>query len=325
MSHENFARLLEIDRLIRSASYPNCMDLVEELKVSERTILRDVDYLKETYSAPIRYSKRHNGYYYNDVNFTLDKISLSEGDILSLLVGRVVVESYKKTSFYSQLEKTFEKLSPWLPEYIEISESPKPIIKSEQAGNLPKTQSVIKIFQEIISGIDSSKQLELTIFKLSNESMVEICTTVSPYKLKFNKGQWELDCYDHSQDKIIQIVLLNIKKVKILSLELLSPNALAPKLITSTSELSPNKPANSIKLKVRFASSVSNYIQDQLKTLGAITSVNPKGQLLAEWETVDIESTYSWILSFGNTIEIIEPANYRLKIRKDLISMLSNY
>ncbi|MDD5457695.1 MAG: WYL domain-containing protein, partial [Candidatus Margulisbacteria bacterium] len=55
------------------------------------------------------------------------------------------------------------------------------------------------------------------------------------------------------------------------------------------------------------------------------TSYTPKGELVVEFQTGDIDTIYYWLLSFGPQVEIIEPFTLRSRIRKDLISMVTMY
>ena len=48
-------RLLSIDSEIRSGRMPNCTSLARAEEVSRRTILRDIDYLRDELRAPIEY------------------------------------------------------------------------------------------------------------------------------------------------------------------------------------------------------------------------------------------------------------------------------
>jgi hypothetical protein len=47
--------VLVIDQQVRAGRAPNCRRLAEELEVSRRTVLRDVDFMRYDLSAPIEY------------------------------------------------------------------------------------------------------------------------------------------------------------------------------------------------------------------------------------------------------------------------------
>ena len=61
------SRIARIDAEIHSGKYPNAEKLAAELEVSPRTILRDIDYLKYTYDAPIAYDFNKRGFYYREL------------------------------------------------------------------------------------------------------------------------------------------------------------------------------------------------------------------------------------------------------------------
>jgi predicted DNA-binding transcriptional regulator YafY len=71
-------RIIQIDALIRAGAYPSVALLRERFEVGERTIYSDIDYLKSTYRAPIRYSRSHRGYYYADPTWVLPTIIATE-------------------------------------------------------------------------------------------------------------------------------------------------------------------------------------------------------------------------------------------------------
>ena len=70
-SKSQFPRLLELDRRIRSKEYPNCLTFSEEYEVSQKTIQRDIDFLRDQLGAPIEYDRDRKGFYYTDQNWFL--------------------------------------------------------------------------------------------------------------------------------------------------------------------------------------------------------------------------------------------------------------
>ena len=67
-------RVLMIDEAIRFGSYPSIAKLAEKAEVNERTIERDIEYLRNMYEAPIEYDRTRRGYYYSKQNFFIKSI-----------------------------------------------------------------------------------------------------------------------------------------------------------------------------------------------------------------------------------------------------------
>ena len=50
-------RIIQIDEDIRSGMYPSVQYLVKKYEVSKRTILRDIEFLRDRYQAPLECDK----------------------------------------------------------------------------------------------------------------------------------------------------------------------------------------------------------------------------------------------------------------------------
>jgi predicted DNA-binding transcriptional regulator YafY len=72
MSHKNAGEKLRINRILKNDSaicaktYPNAVTLAKKLEVTIRTILCDIEYLRNMYRAPIEYD-------YNKRVFTIPR------------------------------------------------------------------------------------------------------------------------------------------------------------------------------------------------------------------------------------------------------------
>jgi len=89
-----FARLLELDARIRAGKHPNCLTFAADWEVSQKTVQRDIDFLRDQLGAPIEYDRHRKGYHYADKNWFLPSLSLSEGDLFDLLVASRALEQH---------------------------------------------------------------------------------------------------------------------------------------------------------------------------------------------------------------------------------------
>ena len=69
-------RIIQIDEDIRSGIYPGIQFLMEKYGVSRRTILRDIEFLRDRYQAPIECDRTRKGYYYTDPTFAIKNVLL---------------------------------------------------------------------------------------------------------------------------------------------------------------------------------------------------------------------------------------------------------
>jgi len=112
------SRIARIDAEIRSGRYPNSEELAAKLEVSPRTILRDIDYLKDFYDAPIDYDFFKRGFYYTEPNFFIRSVMLSKEELETIkLFDQFSKFSTRDDNDLSlQLRKIIDKLLMVLPE-----------------------------------------------------------------------------------------------------------------------------------------------------------------------------------------------------------------
>lgn len=64
MKKSQIARIVAFDSLVRKKLYPNSINFSVDYEVSTRTIMRDVDYLRNQLEAPLEYDREKRGFYY---------------------------------------------------------------------------------------------------------------------------------------------------------------------------------------------------------------------------------------------------------------------
>jgi proteasome accessory factor B len=105
-------RILRIDDEIRTGKYPNSAVLAKKLEVTPRTILRDIDYLRFMYQAPIEYDFTKRGFYYTEPNFFIKSVILTEGELFSIALFDQFLEQYRNTPLEQK-----QKISPIIVQY----------------------------------------------------------------------------------------------------------------------------------------------------------------------------------------------------------------
>lgn len=107
-NHTKPLRLFKIEQAIQNLNCPNVDKLCKELEVSRRTILRDIDELRNYYNAPIEFDRINGGYYYSDKTYFVKNMMLTESEIFAVTVHNPpeLVEQYK-----SEVCKMAKKIS----------------------------------------------------------------------------------------------------------------------------------------------------------------------------------------------------------------------
>ncbi len=311
MVNESYLRILEIDKLVRARTFPNCQTLQHFFNVSDRTILRDIDFMKKSFSAPLRYSKSKNGYYYNK-DFNLEDISLTEGDLISLLLGRIVLENYKDTPYFPLIEGAFKKLSSILGDKIDLS-SATFSMELKLADKIDIDKRYFARLRTIASAIDEKKMLSIVhIDHSSNKKSVRM--SVKPLQLTFIFGEWFLVALNEKNEESKYAIN------KIADCRILKTGFEIEQRNTQTVTSQP-----SVKVVVRFAKELAEVVNEKVSGQSSEITKDDKGRALLSFVSTDIEGTYRWLLSFGAQAEILEPLEMRRRMRKDLLNMIGMY
>ncbi|MEI7941858.1 MAG: WYL domain-containing protein [Candidatus Riflemargulisbacteria bacterium] len=312
MVNESYLRILEIDKLVRAGAFPNCQTLQHFFNVSDRTILRDIDFMKKYFSAPLKYSKSKNGYFYCK-EFKFEDISLTEGDLISLLLGRIVLENYKDTPYFSVIEGAFKKLSSILGDKIDLS-SATFSMELKLADKIEIDKRYFPRLRTIASAIDEKKMLSVVHLDHTS-SKKSVRMSVKPLKLTFLFGEWFLIALNE-KDEESKFALNKIVDLRILKTGF---------EIVQKKDVVVNSSPTVLKVVVRFAKELAEVVNEKASGQSFDITKDDKGRVLMTFTSSDIEGTYRWLLSFGAQAEILEPTDMRRRMRRDLLNMIGMY
>ena len=65
MKKSQMARIVAFDKMIRNREYPSICSFSVDNWISERTIGRDIEFLRDRLEAPLEYDLNRKGYYYS--------------------------------------------------------------------------------------------------------------------------------------------------------------------------------------------------------------------------------------------------------------------
>ncbi|MCR9171974.1 MAG: WYL domain-containing protein [bacterium] len=112
-----------IDRCIRNKykPFPSKQELREACEeelygsiggghICNSTIEKDMFAMREEHDAPIKYSKREKGYYYEDPNFTMNDIPLTDNDMEAIAFAAKTLMQFKNVEMFRQFGSAIDKI-----------------------------------------------------------------------------------------------------------------------------------------------------------------------------------------------------------------------
>lgn len=109
MKKSQYERLLIIDREIRNGRFPSARDLGDMLEVCQRTVYRDVDFLRDRLQAPLVFDRGRNGYTYTQDNWVMQTLHLADSDRMVLQIAALALMQYEGTPLAEQMQALLQR------------------------------------------------------------------------------------------------------------------------------------------------------------------------------------------------------------------------
>lgn len=114
-------RMMKLHGLLAAGRFPNARSLSVELEVSPKTILRDIEFMRDRLGLPVEYDPSRFGFYYSSPVDAFPTVQISEGELVALLVAEKALQQHRGTPFEKPLLVALRKLSQTLPDTVSLS------------------------------------------------------------------------------------------------------------------------------------------------------------------------------------------------------------
>lgn len=300
---------MKIDRLIGILSVllqkekTTAPELAERFEVSKRTINRDIEDLCRA-GIPIRTAQGTGGGISIMDGYRMDRTILTSKDMQMILAGLRSLDSVSGSSYYGQL---MEKIQAGSSEFITGRDSILIDLSSWYRDSLaPK----IEMIQDAIA---DRSLIKFRYYAPSGESE----RTVEPYYLVFRWSSWYLWAWCLKRKDFRLFKLNRMDGVQITEKNFECRDATMPDL--SNEKIFPG----GIKVKALFEADQKWRLVEEFGT--SCFTENEDGRLLFTADYTDMENLITWILTFGDKAEVIEPEEVREKVRTTIEAMIKNY
>lgn len=213
LSRPPVERMMFIHEELRRNTFPNCTRLKQQLEVKAgRTILRDIDFMRDRMRLPIAYDETRHGYYYTRPVDHFPGIALSESELFSILVAQKAVANYQGTPFHRPLLSAFNKLSAQLGkdavlhlqglgEVMDIRLAGPEILDEEN-------------FQIVLRAVQQNRPLQFSYRKQAARAIE--ARRIHPYELVCASSRWYVIGHDTLRNAMRSFVLSRMSNTEIL-------------------------------------------------------------------------------------------------------------
>lgn len=317
-------RLIFIDRKIRegmkSGNYANCANMAKEYEVSSKSILRDIDYLKNQRDAPILYDPKKKGYYYSEENFQLPAMEISAGDLFALCIAEKVFKQHENTPIYKKLTSVFKKIEESLPEQVSIH--PSWIDSSISVVGEYRTAIDPQIWQVVANSLQHSKILSISYKKPGDKEVSK--REVEPYHIVSFQGEWYLIAFCHNRKSILTFAISRIIKATLQQKTFTVPNDFDYRQFSKEKFGIFNGP-KSFKVEILFDRNNAPFIEEREWHPSQKLERQSDGSLILTISASHYLEVKKWVLSWGSGAEVLKPKELRMEIQEELRKMVQQY
>lgn len=300
---------MKIDRLIGILSVllqeekTTAPELAERFEVSRRTINRDIEDLCKA-GIPIRTVQGTGGGISIMDGYRMDRTVLTSRDMQMILAGLRSLDSVSKDRYY---ERLMEKIKAGSSRFVSGQDSILIDLTSWHKDTL------IPKFEILQDAVENRHTVTFHYYAPSGESE----RSVDPYFLVFRWSDWYLWgwCHDRQDFRMFRVSRMD----RLQGTDTVYEIREAPVPDISDEKIFPGK----IRVKVLFAPEMKWRLIEEFGPESF--TVNDDGRLLFDADHSDMDSLVTWLLTFGDKAEILEPAEARTRLKEVIGNMAKIY
>lgn len=217
MSKVSIERISKIVRFIRQRGSAPMSFLKEELEVSEATLKRDFDFLRDRLGCPLEWDRSKRGWIIRDElaegeKFELPGIWFDSSEVLALLTMLHLVEGVQPGLLEGHVAPLKSRLRNMMAEGIMTTHT---IEHKLRLIHFAPRKVESKHFQQVASGLLEGKQLHLEYWNRGRKESTS--RVISPQQLVHYRENWFLDAWCHNKNALRSFSLDAIQSVRVLN------------------------------------------------------------------------------------------------------------
>lgn len=289
--------------------------------ICDSTIEKDLYAMRMDFDAPIKYDKRQKGYYYEDEDFSIEKIPLSQDDIDAIKFASNTLMQFRDVGIFKQFGFAIDKIF----DRVHIANNP----TDESVDNFVQFETVHdagqgnEMLPEFLKAIQDKQVVTFKYTSYISEKTKE--RKVLPLLLKEYRNRWYLICYSLDKNKVMTFGLDRIKELEITPEYYLEPIEFnADNYFKNSIGITAND-SEPVKVVFKIDKVGSKYVESQ--PLHASQKLIKEGNSRNTFslKVIVSEELKRTLLSYGSQLEVIKPKELRAEIRIKVLEMHELY
>lgn len=317
-----FGRLRHIVQEIGSGAYPTKDDLARIVGRGKRTVQRDLETLRNEYSAPIEFDRIRNGFYLADPGWRLPRLTLSEGELLGFFAAEQIIRRLGATPEVDLARNALRRLATLLPEnvVVDLSAAADAIEFAPPSGLVASPETL----RRLVSA--ANRRETLSILYRSRHSGTERWRDVDVLLIYCHLGEYYAICRspEYAEPRDFHAGrILDLRETG----RMFEPPADWDREAYLRQGFGMFRGGASVRVVVVFDVSEAPYARERMIHPTETRIELPDGRLRVEFDTTEaaLEQVTRWALQYGEHVVVERPAELRRMLRKQLERALAQY
>lgn len=306
------ARIHLIHEALLSGSWPNCSSLADQLEVSTKTILRDLDFMRDEFHMPIEFVPEHNGYHYTAPVESFPPVHLGMEELMALFVARKVMAPMAGTALEGLLSDGFRRLTALTGGSAHISWQELDHAFSIQSTGMMHVD-VIQI-ETLSTALVQRKKLRFRYTNAKNNRTR--LRTARPLHLAQVKGGWYLFAWDERPKDIRIFALPRIRNLLCLDDTFDQPGDFdLEAYLRGSMGLVTEPEAPEEHIVIRLSGYAAVLVPERSWHPSQRIETDAAGNTLVHLDLQHTGDLVGWVLSWGGLAEVLSPPALRERVR----------
>jgi predicted DNA-binding transcriptional regulator YafY len=300
-------------------------ELADEHGVNPKTIQRDLVLLRQLGFPLIHETRDHNRKHWRlDGRAGLAQLSFTIEEAAALYLGRQFLEPLYGTDFFNGAQSAFTKIRATL------GDAPLRHLEKLAAAFYQATHGLAdysnkgQLLDDLVRAIEDRRLTVITYQSLRSTEPVTHYD-IHPLAIVWHKQALYLIAHSCDHRAIRTFKVDRLSEVEVQTLQFTRPADFDPRelLAGSFGIFEGDGPEQTVR--IRFSPQVARVVAERTHHPSQRLTQEPDGSLLAEFELRSFEELTSWVLSWGEHAEVLEPKQLREAITASLSATLANY
>ena len=319
-SRPPLARVMFIHNSILARKKVNAASLAAAFGVTRWTVLRDVDFMRNDWGLPLEFDGSRNSYIYTGPVREVPTAQITEGELLSALLIRQAIETYRGTDLYAQLATSFEKITAGMRDTVSFTPNAEAAALSLKSCGAGKND--LKVFHVLSRGVVQERELTFA-YRKPGEPQAEL-RRVQPYHLANRDNLWYLVARDLDRGALRTFAVPRIARPRLRREKFQRPADFCSKKYFTTA-LHALGGTGCFRVVVRFSGATADRVAErewhETQTLRWLKG----GGLEFSMTLGAVAEAERWVMGWGTEAEVVAPKQLRESVHHTALVMAGKH